>query len=199
MTELTVGAVLDDAQMNEIAFVYEGLLGEVARMLEEMGFGPLPKPEVPYPRLTVEEFVQLEGEQYAATMMAVNLWGTYANDMHARYEGILLLRKGQLSEEERAAKLQLKASYRNLPKKEQPNETTIKEEVQHMPNCRELRRQIAAMEGLIKVLAAKVTEMDKLGGVTSRQITLRGQEVEMTGRSHGRYGPQGAHMNHNFR
>jgi len=154
---------------------------EIYQNLELMGFGELPKPQCPQPQLTPEDYVNLEGDAYTIKQAQVDLWMGYAVDTRARLEAQILQRTNAMKDMLTMGKLAIKERYPD-PKK-RPNETTIKEEVMAHPHYRQLLNEQQKLEQALKVVEARVSYYERLAGGLSRQITFRGQNIDVGGKA----------------
>lgn len=157
--------------------------------LAMMGFDELPKPPCDFPQITVQDYENIEGEQYTQLMAMVDIWFVYAKDKQAWLEGRIIGREEELKDLEREIKRNKRQEYDGVPKKNQPSETELKEEAQSYPRCREIRRELAELRHVEKVIKARIDGCERLASGLSRQVTLRGQNIDLGGRVGGRRTP----------
>jgi len=151
-----------------------------------MGFDELPKPEGDFPHISIRDYENIEGDQYTRLMALVDLWFVYAKDRHAWCEGHIIGLEEELRDLEREIKRQYRKQHENVPKKNQPSETEIKEEAQSYPRCRQIRRDLAELKNTEAVLKARIDSLERLASGLSRQVTIRGQNIDLGGKMAGR-------------
>jgi len=158
------------------------------QQLVMMGFDELPKPNGDFPHITAQDYENIEGDQYTTTMALVDLWFVYAKDRHAWVEGRKMAKEEELKDLEREIKRtrRLQLQQAQTSKKDMPSETELKEEAQSWPACRALRREIAELDHVEGVLKARIEGLERLAAGLSRQVTVRGQNIDLGGRVGGR-------------
>ena len=181
----TGGAGIPDQQQSSIAQFWN-TYPNVCTMLQTMGFNPLSKPDGVFPHITPADYANIEGEQYTQIMALVDVWFVYARDAQAWIEAKVIGLNEEVKDLERENKRAMRAQYANVPKKDQPNETTLKEEAQAYPRCREIRQELVCLDGMMGVIKARLDGCERLSSGLSRQITIRGQNIELGGRTGGR-------------
>lgn len=156
-----------------------------------MGFDELPKPNGDFPQVTVQDYENIEGDQYTKIMALVDVWFVYAKDRHAWFEGRKMAKQEELKDLEREIRRtrRLELQRMQTPKKDMPSETELKEEAQSYPACRAIRREIAQLEHVEGVLKARIEGLERLAAGLSRQVTVRGQNIDLGGRVGGRRPP----------
>lgn len=151
-----------------------------------MGFSPLNRPDGEFPHITVEDYEKIEGAQYTQIMATVDIWFSYANDRYAWLEGQVIALEEELKDAERELRKQYRDHYASMPKKDRPTESEIKDAAMSFPRCREIRRLLAELNTMTAVIKARIAACERLASGLSRQVTLRGQSIELGGRVGGR-------------
>ncbi len=183
---IPAGAVgIPDQQQQSIEQFWD-IGSQIEAELQQMGFPPLAKPAVGYPNITPQDYATLEGEHYTHIMSVVDVWFVYAKDQHARLEGAALLLDEELGDLERELKRGIREQWKSAPKKDQPSETALKEEAASYPRCRQIRHHLARINYAKKTTKARIEGLERLASGLSRQVTIRGQEIDLGGHNTGR-------------
>lgn len=175
-------AGISDTQQQNINQYWDNY-GSLVASLQQMGFNPLTKPDGDFPHVTPADYANVEGDQYTQIMAMVDVWFVYAKDARSWIEARVIGLKEELKDTERELKRSMKSQYANVPKKDQPNETTIKEEAQSYWRCREIRKELSQLEGAKGIIEARIDGCERLSAGLSRQVTIRGQNIDLGGRT----------------
>ncbi len=182
------GAVIQDQQRTEIE-KYWDVHDDVYQELVMAGFEPLRKPAGEFPEVSIEDYLNIEGEQYTRTMAWIDIWFAYASDILAWLKGRELGLTEELEDIERELKKLKRQEYESLPKKSRPSEAELREVAESHPRCREIRRDLVVLRNKIKVVQSRVDALERFAKGLSRQVTIRGQNIELGGAVGGRRPP----------
>jgi hypothetical protein len=183
------GAVGIPDQQQQTIEQYWDVYNEVWNTLQVMGFNQLPKPDGTFPHITPDDYANIEGDQYTTMMALVDVWFVYAKDAHSWIEGRVIGLQEELKDLERELKRAYRHQHAQMDKKDRPTETAIKEEAQSYPRCREIRKELVKLSGLQGTIKARIEGCERLSAGLSRQVTLRGQGIDLGGRVGGRRPP----------
>jgi len=158
---------------------------QVSAVLAQMGFPPVQGPPFPRPVLSEQDYVHIEGDDYARTSFKVTKWLEYASIRAAEMRGRLLGVANELSDLTVEHINSLRQAYKNSQEKK-PSEAELKERVKLLQRYKELKQAEMNLTIVIDRLEIEVETFTKYGQGLSRQLTMRGQDIELGGKG-GRY------------
>lgn len=158
---------------------------DVIMELSLKGIDPAGKPPFPRPIIDPAQYTNLEGVNYSIVMGQVDRWFEYMRTTLAEVEGRLIATRNEMD----IIGVDLRADIRRqvdaqLIKK--PSEAEMKDRVKEQPRYRELMKQEQDLEIAQKQVASIVESLERYAKGLSRQITIRGQEIELGGMERGR-------------
>ena len=184
-----IGGHLSDAQQDNLAGAWLGTYDDACQALSLDGFDQMQTaPAVPFPDVRPEHYVQLEGMAYTEIMAAVDYWFGRATEKQSWIKAELLCRESAYKDAIRETKHQLRedAKLRATKKSELPSETELKEAAEREELARTLAQRITFLLAQKEVLDGRIEALNRFAAGLSRQVTLRGQELELQGMSRGR-------------
>jgi hypothetical protein len=155
------------------------------------GIDPGGKPNFPRPIIDPSQYSDLEGVNYSTVMGQVDRWFEYMRSSQAEIEGRLIAVRNEMD----IIGVDLRSDVRrqveaNTMKK--PTEAELKDRVKEQPRYRELMRYEQDLEIAQKQVCAIVESLERYAKGLSRQITIRGQDIELGGMENGRRPPRSA-------
>ena len=192
-----VGGYLPDSEQDEISEAWSSIFDDTFQVLAVAGFGPMiTPPAVPFPDITPSDYVNLEGDQYTQLMATVDYWFGRAKERLGWVEAELICREGEYKDLVRELKSKMRENAKHTvdKKSELPSETELKELAERQDYPRQLYQQITALKSQKSVLDSRIEALERFAAGLSRRVTLRGQEIDLTGKSNprrhpGRFGP----------
>ena len=160
---------------------------DVFMELSMKGFDPPGRPPFPRPLIHPDQYTRLEGDAYSILMGQVDCWFEYTSCAKAEIEGRLITIRNEMY----IIGVDLRATIRNevaLGKRPKPAETVLRDLVKEQPRFRELLKLEQDLEVANKQITAILEALERYAKGLSRQVTLRGQNVEMTNMDQGRRG-----------
>jgi hypothetical protein len=186
------GGYVPDIEQDQISKAWSGIYDDTYQVLTLEGFGPnLNEPAVPFPDITPKDYAYLEGDQYTQLMATVDYWFGRAKDRLGWVEAELICREGEYKDLVRELKHTLREAAKKVaPRKaDLPSETELKEISERQEQPRMLAQRIAALKAQKVILDSRIESLERFAAGLSRRITLRGQEVDLTGRAQPRRHP----------
>lgn len=154
---------------------------EVLQQLAQEGFGTLPPPSFGYPGYLDIDVVTSHDSRTITIKMAENIaWIAYTKQRLMYSKMILVETKNELS----ALELQAKRRLRETSGKQSKAPTTaeIQEKARSNPRYEQLKIQQQKHEQLQEAYEADLDRFSKNYALLSRTVTLRGQDIEQSGR-----------------
>lgn len=164
---------------------------QVAGLLEAMGFPSMQVPPGARPVLTEDDYVHIEGDAYARTSFRVQRWLEYVRVRHAEMQGRLLCVQNEMSEMMAEHLKALREYYRQSGVKK-PAESELKESVKLLPQYKLLKLSEQNLQTALDRIKVERDTFEAYGQGLSRQLTMRGQEIELSGR--GNRSVRGQHL-----
>lgn len=182
---------LNDEQQDQITSQWADVYEDAYKTLTISGFEEVTTPPaIPPLDITPNDYANLEGENYTHHMSHVDYWFVRAKEQLGWVEAELICREGEYKDVTRTIKNQLREQSKGIAKKtDRPTETEIKEQAESYPYPRQLEQRITYLRGVEVVLKRKLDGYERLASGLSRQVTLRGQEIDLGGRSDRRGHP----------
>lgn len=166
----------------------------VKRYLEEQLAMAMPaEPEFACPPLKVEDLTTPDGKQYTETYTQRVAWFGFFSERKAEHDAIVLELEAEMSIIEtrirtnmRKGSLKKTRSGETKAPPAQEMEDAINRDTRYL----ELRQKLVFHKQILKRLNARVETLDREIRLTSRQVEIRRQEFDNSGRSPGvRQGP----------
>jgi hypothetical protein len=154
---------------------------DVVATLESMGFPRMEAPPIPRPVLTEGDYINIEGEEYARTSFNVTKWVEYASVRHAEMVGRLVCVDSELSDLTAEHLNELRKFYRASGEKK-PSETELKDTVKLLPSYKVLMQAKQNLTAAVKRIEVEIAAYEKYAQGLSRQLTLRGQNIDLGGK-----------------
>lgn len=151
------------------------------------GFTPPARPMFPCPDINPNTYTQLEGAQYSILMGQVDAWFAYTNGMIAMISGRLVA----IQNEKKMIGVDLRQNIRRrvaANEMKKPTEAELNDMLLEQPRYRELTKYEQDFDITKKHLDAISEGLERHAKGLSRQVTLRGQEIELTGMNAGKRG-----------
>lgn len=164
---------------------YEDVLME----LSLRGIEPGGRPPFPRPMIDPAQYSNLEGAEYSTVMGRVDRWFEYMRSTQAEVEGRLIAVRNEMD----IIGVDLRTDIRRDVKAKlinKPTESEIKDLVKEQPRYRELMKYEQDLEIAQKQVCAIVESLERHAKGLSRQITIRGQELELGNMENGRRPPR---------
>lgn len=193
MTGLDVGEVtVSDHEQDSVTEDWRDVFGKAQQSLDISGFTEIEsEPACPFPEVTPAHYANLEGEAYTDIMAAVDYWFGRAHERKGWIEAELLCREAEFKDIVRELKKAIRRNAKTVAakKSDMPSETEIKEEAESYQYPRELHQRITELSAMKKVVDSRIGSLERFAHGLSRQVTLRGQNIEVGGQQHRR-GPR---------
>lgn len=189
---VNVNGYVPDDQQDAITAEWEDTYSKAIQELALKGFNENISPPVcPYPTLTPDQFVDLEGEEFERLMAEVNHWFDLCKRLLGFVEAELEVRHREYKDIVREFKTALRddAKLHASKKSDVPSETELKEAAERQPYPRQIEQRIAEITSQKKVLEGFLSSIERTSALLSRRVTIRGQDVDIHGRQH-RSGPR---------
>jgi hypothetical protein len=149
--------------------------------MDAMGFPHMSTPPIPRPILTESDYLNIEGEEYARTSFRVSRWLEYAGVRLSEMRGRLKCVQNELADLTVEHMNELRRHYKSMQEKK-PAEAELKETVKLLPNYKALKVAEQNLEAAIERIEVEVKAFEKYGAGLSRQLTMRGQEIDLGGK-----------------
>jgi len=160
---------------------------DVNMQLSLMGFDELPIPPFPKPDITPEQYTQVEGTEYSLLMARVDRWFEYAGNVKSQLEGRLLAIKNEMDIIAVDYRIQTRTNCETT-KSKKPSAEEFKDRIKSLPNYRQLMLMEQNLEMALGRVQTTLDGLKRLANGLSRQITIRGQEIDLGGKAQ-RHGP----------
>lgn len=180
--DLSIGKTQEE-ETKQVWDTYDGVYGH----LVYWGFAPNGKPPFPLPDIQPEQYVNVEGAQYPILMAQVNKWFEYTSTTLAMVRGRLIAIENEMDMINVDIRKELRRQVKGGAREKIP-EAELKEIVKEHPRYRELLLHQQNYDIMRLHLEAVLENLDRHGKGLSRQITIRGQEIDLTGASNRRAG-----------
>lgn len=168
---------VSESQAQEVHAQWDSY-NNIAQMLAAMGFPTMSAPPIERPAVSEDDYKHIEGEDYARVMFRVNKWLEYSTQRVAEFKGRLLCVENELSDLSVSYIQQLRQYYKDHGLKK-PNETELKDMVKVTPQYRALKQAEQNLTIVLERLKIEVATYEKYGQGLSRQLTMRGQDIEL--------------------
>lgn len=180
--------------LDEVGDSKERAIHQRWTMLEEMenhmsiklGITPLPEPEFPVPEVTKKLLTLEDGKAYSEGYLELNAWYCYVIQLKADCDASLICIEAEMKELESSVRESCRKSSRRTTAAgdaKPPPVAELNDKVARHPRHLELARDKAWYQGLAKKLDARAKGLETGLALMSRQVTIRGQELEQGGRS----------------
>jgi septation ring formation regulator EzrA len=191
MTLGDIGTVtLSDAEQDRVTETWSEVFDRTYQKLSVEGFDPIDTPPAcAYPDITPGHYANIEGEDYTTTMATVDYWFARGKEKLGWIEAELICREGEFKDVVRGIKNSLRDQHKHLKRTDRPSETELKEVAESYQYPRELHQRITELNALKKVLDNRLEGLERLAAGLSRQVTLRGQGIDIEGRGQPRRSP----------
>src|SRR3990172_8008521 len=136
--------------------------------MDAMGFPHMSTPPIPRPILTESDYLNIEGEEYASVRLS---------EMRGRLQCV----QNELADLTVEHMNELRRHYKSMQEKK-PAEAELKETVKLLPNYKALKVAEQNLEAAIERIEVEVKAFEKYGAGLSRQLTMRGQEIDLGGK-----------------
>lgn len=186
MTLTDVGRVgITDEEQDRVTESWTDVFDRALQTLSMAGFDqPTDDPVEPYPDITPDDYVNLEGDNYTRMMAKVDYWFNRAKHRLGWVEAELICRESEFKDVVRGIKNALREDTRGLKKAERPTETELKEQAESYPYPRSLAQRITELKANQLVLTNCIEGLERFASGLSRQITLREQDIHLTNQMH---------------
>ena len=194
MTLITDGVIgqIPDQEQDAIAEAWQEVYDRACQNLSIAGFDQhLTIAAVPFPEVTPDHYVHMEGEQYTVVMAAVDYWFGRAKEWVGWVDAQLICLEGEYKDIIRESKLRLRDTAKLVVSKRSdlPKETELKEQAERQPYPRQLAQKITELKAQKTILDSRVAILERFAAGLSRQVTIRGQEIDLQGKSTPRRHP----------
>jgi hypothetical protein len=166
------------SQINSVWDTYDA----VVQWLNSMGISHKQRPPFPFPELTEDDYVHIEGDDYSRLMLRVDKWFEYAEDLQAQFKGRLLAVKDEMTIISVDYRQQVRQACAASKTKKPPAEE-MKDNIMCIPRYRELMLYEQNLTMSLETINAKLSSLGRFAKGLSRQITLRGQEIDLGGKA----------------
>jgi len=150
--------------------------------LDQMGFSQEQRPPFPMPELTEDDYINIEGDEYGRKMLQVDRWFAYAKDMKAQLSGRLLAVTDEMEIIAVDYRVAINAQYDGL-KAKKPSVEEKKDNIRCIPRYRELMLYEQNLTIAARHIDAKIDSLERFSKGLSRQLTFRGQEIDLGGKA----------------
>ena len=150
--------------------------------LASLGFTQEQRPPYPFPELTEDDYVNVEGDDYSRLMLRVDKWFAYAKGTRSQLKGRLLAVMDEMDIIAVDYRQQVRQQYAGT-KAKKPTVEESKDNIKSIGRYRELMLYEQNLNISIDSIDSKIASLERFSKGLSRQITLRGQEVDMGGRA----------------
>jgi hypothetical protein len=153
----------------------------VFEQLTSWGFIPPGRPSFPIPDIEPERYARLEGDAYPRLMGQVDAWFAYTRSWLAEIANRLICIRNEMD----MIGVDLRRYYRTqveskiIPKK--PTESELSDLLKEQPRYRELMKYEQDFSMMQKHVDAILDGLERHAKGLSRQITIRGQEIDVSG------------------
>lgn len=161
----------------------------VFEYLLKTGFTPTAKPSFSRPVVEPEQYAKLEGDEYSILMGKVDRWFDYTRSMQAELDGRLIAIRNEMD----IIGVDMRATVRrevDSRVRKKPSESEMKDLVKENPRYRELMKSEQDLEIAKKQVDAIAESLERYAKGLSRQVTVRGQNIEISGMNTGRKPPR---------
>lgn len=143
------------------------------------------KPDFDPPIIQLNTYTIIEGAEYSTLMARTDRWFDYLRGLQAEIEGRLIPVRNEMD----ILAVDMRAAIRNQVEAQvikKPSETEIKDTIKLSPRYRELLYLEQNLEISLKQVQYKVESLERTAKGLSRQVTIRGQDIEITGMNGGK-------------
>lgn len=162
---------------------------DVVMWLSLQGIDPAAKPPFPRPVILPEQYANLEGAAYSILMGQVDRWFEYVGSLQAQLKGSLIAIKNErdIIGVDFRAEVRRKVKDKTL---EKVGEAELKDQVKEIPRYRELLKNEQDIEIALLQVDSLLESLNRYAKGLSRQVTIRGQEIEVTNMEGGKRPPR---------
>lgn len=162
---------------------------DVAMELSMKGIDPPNRPPFPRPIIEPSQYADLEGANYSILMGQVDRWFEYMRTCQAEIDGRLIAVRNEMD----IIGVDLRSMIRrevDAQIRKKVSESEMKDALKEQPRYRELMKYEQDLEIAQKQVGAIVESLERYAKGLSRQITVRGQEIELGGMNTGKKPPR---------
>jgi len=160
---------------------YNSVMGQLARE----GFQPIPAPSFPCPPyVSAEQLTDQDTTRYTNLYAQVNAWQNYSEYCLACIDFAVIQTENEMDVITLKTKERLREESKAEPKAKKPSEDYMKEVAKCDPRYMQLRLYLQMLQQKRLVVKSQMDRLSRNLKMLSRQVTIRGQEIEQGRRGH---------------
>ena len=188
---LNLGGVITgvgESTAKKIEQEWDSFTGVMQYLETNLALVPRNEPEFACPILKLEDLTTPDGKAYTEAYMQRVAWYGFYTEHKAKHDAIVLELEAKMTVIETRIRRDMRKNSKRVAKSGEtkaPPENEMQESVDSDPHYLDLKKKLVTHRQTLKLLNARVENLDREIKLTSRQVEIRRQEIESGGRTPG--------------
>lgn len=181
---LNLGGVITgvgESTAKKIEQEWESFPGVMKYLETHLALVPQAEPEFSCPILKLEDLTTTDSKAYTEAYMQRVAWYGFYTEHKAKHDAIVLEIEAKMSVIETRIRRDMRKNSKRVTKdgsSKAPPENEMQEAVDSDPHYLDLKKKLVTHKQTLKLLNARVENLDREIKLTSRQVEIRRQEID---------------------